>query len=71
MLSGHTLMLLTIGFTACAGTSARPATVPPDSAVLPEATDRADARLGPPSPRGLGLRHIDRPLAVGTPLARY
>ncbi len=29
------------------------------------------SRLGPPSPRGLGERRIDRAVSANTPLARY
>ncbi|HYP97303.1 MAG TPA: hypothetical protein VER96_01430 [Polyangiaceae bacterium] len=71
MNTGNALLLLSLAVTACAGTSARPAVLAHDPQVLVQSTAPAEARLGPPSPRGLGLRRVDRPIATEAPLARY
>ena len=35
------------------------------------AADNAASRLGPPRPRGLGRRRVDRAVSANTPLTRY
>jgi len=68
---GNALGLLSIALTACAGGNARPPAVQTSVHGLAQPTNRAAARLGPPSPRGLGFRRVDRPAATEPPLALY
>jgi len=67
------LLLLSIALTACAGRGAQQAPVRASADAIVQPSNRAAARLGPPSPRGLGLRRIDRPIPVASeaPLALY
>jgi len=65
------LLLLSLVVCACASRGAGPAAVSTDEGMRMPRTSHADARLGPPSARGLGLRRIDRPLAAEASLVRY
>ncbi|HYP91490.1 MAG TPA: hypothetical protein VEQ59_25155 [Polyangiaceae bacterium] len=75
------LLLLSIAFTACASASPPHAAAPVNARSGQAhsgqahsgkpAMGHAASRLGPPSPRGLGLRRIDRPLTAQAPLALY
>jgi hypothetical protein len=71
MQTGHALVVISIVLTACAGSNARPAVAPLEARVPARSTAQEDYRIGPPSPRGLGLRRIDRPIAIEAPIARY
>jgi len=67
---GHVLLLLSIAATACASrTIHEPLAAQPAAKAQP--ANHAAARLGPPSPRGLGLRRIDRPIVGRAPIALY
>ena len=61
--------LLSIALTACAGSNARQPAAQPSAHSFAQPTKRAASRLGPPSPRGLGFRRVDRP--TEPPLALY
>ncbi|MEI9950897.1 MAG: hypothetical protein WDO74_18455 [Pseudomonadota bacterium] len=63
------LLLLSIALTACTGSSARQPAA--QASAFAQPANRAASRLGPPSPRGLGLRRVDRPTAAEPPLALY
>ncbi|MEI9940443.1 MAG: hypothetical protein WDO69_24785 [Pseudomonadota bacterium] len=67
------LLLLSIAFIACACASgnARQPALAASEHTLAAPTKRAASRLGPPSPRGMGLRRVDRPIAAEPPLALY
>jgi len=65
------LTLLSLAFTACASSSARQAAAPASAPLVAPPSHAAASRLGPPSPRGLGLRRVDRPTATTAPLAFY
>jgi len=67
------LALLSIALTACAGGGARKPAARADANASASVAQpsRASARLGPPSPLGLGHRRVDRPSASETPLALY
>ena len=71
MTEANALLLLSIALAGCAGSSAhQPAARASVRAFELPATGSA-SRLGPPSPRGLGLRRVDRTSAAEPPLARY
>jgi len=71
MRSANALFLLSIALTACAGGSAHQAAARPSGNAVTRPMSRAASRLGPPSPLGIGLRRVDRPTAIETPLALY
>ncbi|HET7542335.1 MAG TPA: hypothetical protein VFK05_20845 [Polyangiaceae bacterium] len=71
MQPGHVLLLLSLAATACAGRAIHEPLAAQQGAAQAPTTNRAGARLGPPSPCGLGLRRIDRPIVRQAPLALY
>ncbi|HKO49302.1 MAG TPA: hypothetical protein VJV79_16325 [Polyangiaceae bacterium] len=71
MHSANALLLLSIALVGCAGTSAQQPAARASAGALAQPTNRTPSRLGPPSPRGMGLRRVDRPTAAEPPLALY
>jgi len=69
---GHALSLLSLALIACAGAgpNVRQPVAAPSATAKTQSANHAASRLGPPSPRGFGLRRIDRPLRQA-PLALY
>jgi hypothetical protein len=70
---GPALLLLSIAATACASNTLREPVPAQRAAAAARAqpAPHAASRLGPPSPRGLGLRRIDRYRVSEAPLALY
>jgi len=62
---------LSIALTACANSNARQAADQSRARVETTSASHSPARLGPPSPRGLGFRRVDRPSPTQPPLALY
>jgi hypothetical protein len=71
MHTGHALLLLSIAVTACAGASVQLPSAAVNARAVAQPASHAASRLGPPNPRGFGLRRVDRPIAAEAPLALY
>jgi len=69
MRTGCALLLLSMFVPACAG-AGTPAPSGPLEAHPAQRASHAGSRLGPPSPRGLGMRRIDRALVAEAPFSQ-
>ena len=67
-------ILLWLPLTGCAATGLHAPLIQPENAGVAAAQVRSNSdgsRLGPPSPRGISLRHVDRANGAEPPIALY